>query len=298
MGEKGASGSPWTRWPSWRWRDVFLGLHEYDQRQGAAGAAPQIPRRPRARMRGRQGPRRVDPCVATRRVRAVPRSSSPMPSDDGRVRSFRRSLTSTATDQTIDRVGASGIPYGPRRRLGSTRNLPVTGAVTTTSSCGHPRRGRRSRLLTTRSSATWTRTSTPSGRADDDREPRPRPARCIDPGPNPSISCRPDLRVAPSGPWSASRMPIAGPLPGWRQRSGRRPWPRDTHRGYDTPVTTSEVVGLLAPLGSGVVVDATFGGKGAFGIVARRGAACPSASSQRPGPRLQHGSRLPPGFGP
>jgi 16S rRNA (cytosine1402-N4)-methyltransferase len=32
--------------------------------------------------------------------------------------------------------------------------------------------------------------------------------------------------------------------------------------GYHTPVMTSEVVGLLAPLGSGVVVDATFGGGG------------------------------------
>ncbi|MBA2337114.1 MAG: 16S rRNA (cytosine(1402)-N(4))-methyltransferase, partial [Acidimicrobiia bacterium] len=31
---------------------------------------------------------------------------------------------------------------------------------------------------------------------------------------------------------------------------------------FHTPVMTSEVVGLLAPLRSGVVVDATFGGGG------------------------------------
>ncbi len=36
-----------------------------------------------------------------------------------------------------------------------------------------------------------------------------------------------------------------------------------THAGgFHTPVMTSEVVGFLAPLGSGVVVDATFGGGG------------------------------------
>ena len=32
--------------------------------------------------------------------------------------------------------------------------------------------------------------------------------------------------------------------------------------GFHTPVMTSEVVGFLAPLRSGVVVDATFGGGG------------------------------------
>ena len=45
-----------------------------------------------------------------------------------RVRSFRRSLTSTASDQTIDRAGRISIPERLRQYAGLDRDVVVTGA--------------------------------------------------------------------------------------------------------------------------------------------------------------------------
>ncbi len=52
--------------------------------------------------------------------------------------------------------------------------------------------------------------------------------------------------------------PLFRPLPFWRQRSGGLTVAPDYHR----PALVEEVVGLLAPVAPGLVLDATFGGGG------------------------------------
>lgn len=54
--------------------------------------------------------------------------SSSLPQTRERVRSFRRSLTSSAIDQVIDRAGRIGIPERLRRYAGLDRDVVVTGA--------------------------------------------------------------------------------------------------------------------------------------------------------------------------
>ncbi len=53
--------------------------------------------------------------------------------------------------------------------------------------------------------------------------------------------------------------PLLRPLPCWRQRSGGLTMDQSTQH---EPVMVAEVVALLRPIGSGPVVDATFGGGG------------------------------------
>jgi MraZ protein len=55
-------------------------------------------------------------------------ASSSLPPTRGRVRSFRRSLTSTATDQAIDRAGRISLPDRLRRYAGLDKDVVVTGA--------------------------------------------------------------------------------------------------------------------------------------------------------------------------
>ena len=55
MGEKGASGAPWMRWPSWRWRDVFLGLYEHTLDDKGRLVLPRKYRAALERVRGGRG---------------------------------------------------------------------------------------------------------------------------------------------------------------------------------------------------------------------------------------------------
>ena len=127
MGEKGASGAPWMRWPSWRWRDVFLGLYEHTLDD--KGRLKRSAKKYRAALDGcvvAKG-RDVDPRLAATSSSAI---SSPVlvVIDEGRVRSFRRSLTSTATDQIDRPCQRISLPDRLRRYAGLDKDVVVTGA--------------------------------------------------------------------------------------------------------------------------------------------------------------------------
>ncbi len=241
MGEKGAKWVARGRdGASWRRRDVFLGLYEHSLDDKGRLV---LPRKYRASLehgcvvaKGHDGSIHVWPRDG---FAALPRGSrSSLPPTRGRVRSFRRSLTSTATDQAIDRAGRISLPERLRQYAGLDKDVVVTGAddhlELWSPEAWAEHRGR----PTTRSSATWTRTSTPASveRPDDARSRRP-PSTS---GASPIGSIRPSsVQRVLSGPWSASRMPIGRPLtpPASRLAPALREADHgsDTRRGISTP---------------------------------------------------------------